>query len=95
MDWKALLFRLAVFLIVAISGGFMFAVTVNLLIKFNLVPEAFDGRLLAQKATYIYMASIVLAFISVFIKQDWRKIFLFSPVYAPCLFAIIYTVIPQ
>lgn len=92
MDWKTFLYRLMIFIIIVIMGGFLFAVTANLLIKFGLMPDGFDGRLLAQKTTYIYMSATVIGFISIFIKQDWRNILLFAPLYAPSIFAIIYTV---
>ncbi len=92
MDWRTFLYRFMLFIITVVGGGFLFAVTTNILIKLGLMADGFDARQLAMQTTYIYMAATLAGFVSIFINQNWRKVLLLAPLYAPSLFAIIYTI---
>ncbi len=93
MSWKILLLRFAGLIAFSICGGFLYAITVNLMLFANIMPEATDGEALTFKAATVWMVSICIGFIAIFIKPEWRWVFYLAPLYASSLFALIYTII--
>jgi len=96
MDWKKYGLRFLGLIVLAVAGFYAFAVTTNVLILLHafpqeLVDKAF-GVELAQKTMFVLAGSLVLGLISVFLKEQWRLILYFSPLYAPSFFAVIYTI---
>ncbi len=99
MDLKTFLFRLAVLVIVVAAGGFAYAITFHLLQGLGLMPEQIGqqgfGRALTYRTSFVYMAAIVAGILSLFIRDRWRYVLLLSPIYAPSLFAIVFTLMHQ
>jgi hypothetical protein len=87
-------FRLLVLIILALCGGLVYSLTVNILIMSNIVPteslsNAF-GYEMTNRAVLVWIGSTALAFISVFIDAKWRYILLTIPIIAPSLYAVLY-----
>jgi hypothetical protein len=40
---------------------------------------------------YVWLGCLIPAFASIFFQGSWRYILYFSPLYAPSLFAVVYT----
>ncbi len=80
---------------IAVAGGYLYAITFHGLQAFGLMPaegaEQAYGTILTSKASFVWMGSVALAFISIFIKESWRYVFYASPLLAPALFAVIFT----
>lgn len=95
MNAKTLLIRFAILIGIALAAGPVYAITFNALVFFGAIPqELMDkayGTTLTMQAAFVWMGAVTAGVISIFIKDDWRYILLFSPVYAPPLFAIIHT----
>jgi len=95
MNWKLFGLRFLGLVVLTVAGFYAFALTTNILILFGafpqyLVDKAF-GVELAHKTMFVLFGSAVLGFISLFIKEQWRLVLYASPLYAPPLFVIIYT----
>ncbi len=93
MNWKTILLRLAGLVVISFLGGTLYAICVNAFVYFGAMPENLPdgtgyGNYLTQQAAFVWMASIVVGIISLFIRQNWRLIFYFAPLYAPSLYAI-------
>ncbi len=91
----ALLLRIAGLVVASLLGGALYPVTVNILIYFQMMPpeqmgQAF-GIVLTNKTVYVWLGANLLGIIALFIPQSWGKILYFSPLYAPSLFAVVYT----
>lgn len=99
MNLKAFFMRLAGLVVIALAAGPVFGLTVNLLLAVGLIPvELVDkafGNILAIKAIYIWFGCLIVGFASLFLKESWRLILYFSPLYAPSLFAVAYTLVQQ
>lgn len=95
MNWKTFFIRLAGLVAIVVGGMFLFALTSNVLILMNVMTTEANGSLfgqvLARNTMYVLLGSTVVAFASIFIKDSWRKVLYFSPLYATPLFTIIYT----
>lgn len=90
------LFRFLTLVVLSLIGGLIVPVLFHLMIKFGLLnpdtaPEGF-GNIMLEKATYVWMASVVIGLVGVFIKQEWRIALLLCPLTLPALFAVIYTI---
>jgi ABC-type microcin C transport system permease subunit YejB len=95
MDWKKYGLRFLGLMVLVVAGFYAFALTTNILILIHafpqeLVDKAF-GVELAQKTMFVLVGSTLLGLVAVFLKEQWRLILYFSPLYAPSLFAVIYT----
>lgn len=95
MNWKTFALRFIGLVIVALAAGPLYAVTVHLLVLSGLIPENLMdkayGSALMSKSAFIWMGALLLGFCSIFLKDSWRYILYFSPLYAPALFAVVYT----
>jgi len=96
MTLNNFLIRFGGFVLIALAALPLFAVTVNALIYFEMIPpelgEKGYGGDMTKIAMFVWMGCLVLGAIAIFVQQSWAKIFYFSPLYAPSLFAVVYTV---
>lgn len=93
MNWNIFLLRLAGLIVISFLGGTLFAVCVNALVYFGLMPENLPdgtgyGAYLTGRAVFVWMGAIAAGIASLFLRQGWRLIFYFAPLYAPSLFAV-------
>ena len=97
MNWKNFALRFAGLIVIALAMFPLFGFTVNMLVFFKLVPaEMVDKALgadIIRQSMYVWMASLPFGFASLFFQASWKYILYFSPLYAPSLFAIAYTVL--
>ncbi len=93
MNWKIFLYRLMILTSLSVAGMLLYAVIINLFIKFGLMPENMDGYALINKTVYAFYGAILAAIAAFFIKHKMGRILLFSPLYAPSVFGIIYILI--
>ncbi len=90
MDWKTILYRLLVLVVVGTAGWLFAGVVYNIFIMVGIIPEGMNLRGSIEKTTYVFMGSIVASLASLAIKDKiFGKILLFSPLYAPSLFALV------
>jgi hypothetical protein len=96
MDWKTILIRLAGLLVICVGGSFLLALTVNLMIMMEMMPRELEGQgfgyAVLNRTSYIFMGSALIGLAGVFLKPRWRHIFYFSPLYAPTVFAVGFTI---
>ena len=97
MNWKTFALRFAGLIVIALAAGPLYALTMNLLIITKQIPEELIakayGNTLTLKCVYVWLVCLLAGFGSIFLKDSWRYILYFSPLYAPSVFSIIYTVI--
>ncbi len=95
MNWKHIFLRLAGLVVLFVAGIFLYALTVNLLIVINAMPVETTGEgfgiLLTHRTIWVAMGMIPVGIAGIFIKQKWRTVLYTAPLYAPALFAIVYT----
>ncbi len=99
MDWKTGSIRFAGLVLFAALGFILYAIVTNILVMAGLTPsgdgsEGF-GKDMTHKAMIVFMASLPIGLISLFIKDNWRWVPYLSPLYAPSLFAIVHTLTHQ
>lgn len=99
MNWKTYLIRFAGLVVIAAAGSYLYAITFHALqgmgqIHVDMENKAF-ASILTIKTTYVWMASVIAGFISIFIKDNWRYVLYLSPLYAPPLFAAIFTLVQE
>ncbi len=97
MNWKTFAFRFTGLIVIALLAGPLYALTMNLLILANQIPqELIDkayGSVLTRQCVFVWLFCLPVGFGSIFLKQNWRHALYLSPLYAPSAFAVIYTVI--
>jgi hypothetical protein len=97
MTLKTFFLRFGGLIVIALAAGPLFAVTMNVMIYFQLFPESLVdkafGNVLTMKAIYVWMGCLLAGFGSLFLKEQWRLILYFSPLFAPSIFAVIYTLL--
>jgi hypothetical protein len=95
MNTKTFFLRFAGLIALALSALPLFAITLNLLLFFHLIPDTLIdngyGNALAQTCVYIWLVCLLMGFISIFVQKPWRLVLYFSPLYAPILFTIVST----
>jgi hypothetical protein len=96
MDIKTFLLRFLGFILIAVLGVILYAVTSNLMIMFGMMPDEVGsegfGQHMTQLAMYLYMISIPIGIAGIFLKAEWRWALYLCPLYAPSLFAIVHTI---
>lgn len=95
MNWKIFALRLAGLIAIALAMFPLFGLTMNMLLYFELIPSGVidkaAGNVITMRSMYVWLGCLVLGFASLFLKDSWRYILYFSPLYGPCVFAVIYT----
>ncbi len=99
MNWKDFLLRLAGFVVIAVAAMPVFALTINALVLFSLIPptlmESGFGNIVTMKAVFVWAGCLLTGFGGIFIKEKWGLILYLSPMYAPALFAVVFTLIQK
>jgi hypothetical protein len=89
-----LLRRIIVLVTIALLGWMLCLLAFHLMIITNIINTKTTGDgfgyEMTSKAVMVWIASVVLGIISLFIQQKWRYILLLAPIYAPVCFAFIY-----
>lgn len=97
MNWKDFALRLVGLIAIAIAAGPLYAVVVNLLLKAGQIPadlvDKAYGTTLITQCVYVWITCLPLGFLAIFLKENWRYLLYFSPLYAPSLYAIIQTIL--
>jgi len=87
-------FRLLVLMILALCGGLIFSLTVNVMIMAGLIPtESLSnefGYEMTNRAVLVWIVATAIAVISLFTDAKWRYALLALPVVAPSLYSILY-----
>jgi len=88
-------FKIFLIVLAAIVGWVLFPLTANLLIKADMFSEAAVNNNavldMTEKAVLVWLVCTGLSVASLFIKNNYRYFFLGLPVFAPSLFALIYS----
>lgn len=92
-----ILFKLIWLVVIAGLGGLAYALCANILVMSNVlnadaVSTSF-GVEMTNKAVMVWIVCVLLALGACFMQSKLRYILLLSPLYAPSLFAVIYTLI--
>lgn len=90
------LYKILVLILLAAAGFILIPLMVNLIIWAGMlnsetVPEGFLKDMI-QKSSFVWLGSIAIGIISLFIEQKWRIIFLLCPLILPPLFTFFYTI---
>jgi hypothetical protein len=95
MSSKVFALRFVGLILIALAAGPLYALVMNLLLATEQITpdmvEAAFGSVLTNKCVYIWLGCLLLGFGSLFAQENWRYVLYFSPLYAPSLFAILYT----
>ena len=91
------LFRVLSLVVVALIGWLLIPILFHLMIKIGLInaelaPEGFANTMV-QKTIFVWLGSMVLGIISIFIQQNWRVILLLCPIILPAIFSVLYIAI--
>lgn len=88
-------FRFLILFAFALIGGLLFSITVNILIMINAVPQenisAAFGYEMTNRAVIVWIVSVFIGILSIFMESKWRIALLFLPLLLPSLYAAIYT----
>ena len=95
MSWKIFALKLAGFVVIALAAMPVYALTVNALLFFSLIPsdlvETGFGNAMTMKAVMVGLGCLLPSFAAIFIRAKWAVVLYFAPLYGPPLFAIAYT----
>lgn len=96
MNWKNFTLRFVGLVLIALAAAPLYGLVINLLLATGqITPDMVEtayGNVLTTKCVYIWIGCLLLGFGSLFVKESWRYMLYFSPLYAPILFALLYTV---
>jgi len=91
------LYRFLSLALFALLGGVVYALSINLLVGTgafsNQQIESNIGYVMTQKAVYVWLVSIMVGGLSLFIKKKWGYALLSLPFWTPSAFAFIYTLL--
>ncbi len=90
MNAKTFALRFIFLIVIAIAAGPVYAITVNAMVFFGIAP--YDGTALTMQAVYVWLGCLLIGFGSMFIKDDWRLTLYLSPLYAPSLYILVFTI---
>lgn len=93
MDWKKFLYRFSLFTIAGIGGFLSNGIAFNLFVMMKIIPEGLSGLEIVEKTSYVFMATLLVGVVGVFIQKPWYKYLVFLPLYAPPLFSLFYILI--
>ena len=88
-----MLFKILVLILVVAASFFLITpLTVNLLLMVGVLEQVTAELMnkMMNLSTYVWLASIIPAIISLFIKQKWRMALLLCPLILPSVFLIIF-----
>lgn len=89
------IYRILLLVVFAVLAAPLYALTVNLLIAFEIFESTQVtyslGETMTLKSTYIWMGSLIIGIIGIFMPPKIYMYFFTVPLIAPSLFAIIYT----
>jgi hypothetical protein len=90
------IYRILLFIILAILAGPLYALMINILIATNIFESSevnFSlGESMTKKATYVWLVSLVIGLVGVFVRHKKYFYFFFIPLIAPSAFAVIYAI---
>lgn len=98
MNWKIFALRfIGLIVLAAIGIALLYPLAFHALVLFKLIPEelmdkAF-GHALMIKSAFTWMGAVIAGFAAIFLKGHWRYVLYLSPLYAPSVFAIVYTLL--
>jgi len=96
MTFKLFFIRFGGLIILTLLGGMLWALIVNLLLMADLMPtddvSSGFGQILTHQSMLVYMGSIIIGIIGIFIRDTWRWVLYLCPLYAASVFAVIHTV---
>lgn len=97
MTLKIFLLRSAGLAAITFGGIIAYAITFNVLVLAGLTPDpdtaADFGNVLTLRTVFVMMATIVAGFAGIFLQETLRWPLYLSPLYAPPLFAALYTIL--
>ncbi len=86
--------KIVILITLSLLGGIFYALTANFLIMGNMIPtDSASGNFgydMTSKTVFIWLVSVMLGIVSLFIKQKWRYILLLCPLLAPSAFAFLF-----
>lgn len=89
-----MLFKIIVLITLSLLGGLVYSFVANLLIMTDIVKTdsvtSNFGYEMTSKAVLVWIVSVVIGIVSLFIKEKWRYILLICPLVMPSLFAFLY-----
>lgn len=95
MSAKILILRFAGLALFTFLGFVLMAMVFLSMVILGLTPQgdagAGFGRDIIQKSMLLGVMSALVGAASIFIKDNWRWVLYLTPLYAPSLFAVIYT----
>lgn len=95
MTKKTFFIRLAGFVVIALAALPVYSLAMVAMVVLQLVPQDLMdtgyGNDLTFRAVVVWCGTLVPGFAGIFPKENWRYVLYFSPLYAPALYAVIYT----
>ena len=83
-----ILLRIIVLLTIALLGGLCFSLAVNVIVMMGIVDvdnvKGGFGYEMTSKAVMVWIGSVMLGIISLFLQQKWRYVLLLSPLICAC-----------
>ena len=95
MNASSIFLRIVGLAVIAALGWVAFAFAVHAMIvtgQTGNLPDGSFGPLLVNRTAFIWIGAVILGIISLFIKDSWRNVLYFAPLYAPPLFVIFQTI---
>ncbi len=90
-----MLFKIIILITLSLLGGLLYSFSANILIITNLLPaetvSSNFGYEMTSKAVFVWIVSVILGVISLFIEKKWRYFLLLCPLILPSLFALLYS----
>jgi hypothetical protein len=89
-----LFLRIIILITLSLLGGLIFSFAVNLMVITGIVNvdnvRSGFGYEMTEKAVFVWIASVIIGIISIFMKSRWRCLLLLCPLFAPSVFAFLY-----
>ena len=94
-----ILYKILVLILISVAGLLILPFMPHLLIILNVIdtqniaPNYLEDSF--TKTSFVWMGSVLIGMISLFIQQKWRIILLLCPLAIPAIFFIAYTIMQQ